>query len=208
MAAAGAPTDPELILDGSDNASQTIALAHGAGAGMHSPFMQAFAAGLAGRGFRVARFKFPYMAGRRGPPDPQPVLKQAWLRVIDMFGVQGLVIGGKSMGGRIASLIADEAGVRGLVCLGYPFHPTGKPESLRVEHLQTIRTPTLILQGTRDPFGNQVEVQEYRLSPSVRVHWLEDGDHSFKPRVRSGRTEQANWQEAMEQIAGFVARTA
>jgi uncharacterized protein len=178
---------------------------------MRSPFLEAFARGLAGLGFRVARFEFPYMAarqtGRRGPPDSQLVLKQTWLRVIEIVGPKGLVIGGKSMGGRIASLVADQAAVQGLVCLGYPFHPTGKPESLRVEHLQTIRTPTLILQGTRDPFGNQGEVRQYRLSPSVRVHWLEDGDHSFKPRVRSGRTEQVNRQEALEQIAAFAGRS-
>jgi uncharacterized protein len=208
MAASPAPTHPELIFDGAEKALHTIVLAHGAGAGMRSPFLQAFAEGLAVRGFRVARFEFPYMAGRRagrrGPPDPLPVLKQTWLRVIELVGPKGLVIGGKSMGGRIASLVADEAAVRGLVCLGYPFHPTGKPESLRVEHLQTIGTPTLILQGTRDPFGNQEEVRGYQLSSSIRVHWLEDGDHNFKPRARSGRTEQGNWQEALEQMAAFV----
>jgi predicted alpha/beta-hydrolase family hydrolase len=203
-------TEPELIFDGPQNAAQTIVLAHGAGAGMRSPFLQAFTVGLASLGFRVARFEFPYMAarraGRRGPPDPPPVLRSTWLRVIESIGVNSLIIGGKSMGGRIASLIADEAGARGLVCLGYPFHPTGKPQTLRVEHLQTIRTPTLILQGTRDPFGNRDEVAQYRLSSAVHVHWLEDGDHSFKPRTRSGRTEQGNWREAMEHVSGFVGK--
>src|ERR1700751_5530940 len=108
------------------------------------------------------------------------------------------------MGGRIASMIADEAQVAGLVCLGYPFHPVGKPDRLRVEHLGTIRTPTLILQGTRDPFGRQAEVKGYPLAQSVEVHWLEDGEHSFAPRRASGRTEPQNWQEAIEAIASFV----
>jgi predicted alpha/beta-hydrolase family hydrolase len=97
--------------------------------------------------------------GQKRPPDREPVLRETWMQVVVMLGQDRLVIGGKSMGGRIASLIADEAGVRGLVCLGYPFHPTGKPDQLRVEHLRTIQTPTLILQGTRDPFGSREEVE-------------------------------------------------
>jgi predicted alpha/beta-hydrolase family hydrolase len=114
------------------------------------------------------------------------------------------VIGGKSMGGRIASLVADEARVAGLVCLGYPFHPVGKPDRLRVEHLATIRTPTLIVQGQRDPFGDREEVAGYRLSPAVRVAWAEDGDHSFRPRKASGRTEQQNWTAALEEVVNFL----
>src|SRR5262249_14451098 len=156
------------------DASRTIALAHGAGAGMDSPFMEFFATGLARRGFRVVRFEFPYKAGERGtgkkkPPDREPVLRQTWLKVVAMLGPEGLVIGGKSMGGRIGSLVADDAGVAGLVCLGYPFHPVGKPEQLRVEHPRTIRTRTLILQGERDPFGSREEVAGYKLSPAVQV---------------------------------------
>lgn len=142
---------PDILFDGPATARRTIVLAHGAGVGMDSPFMAAMAKGLADRGFRVARFEFPYMAGRRTgkkrPPDREPALRAAWLRVIAELGADSLVIGGKSMGGRIATLIADEAKVAGLVCLGYPFHPVGKPKQLRVEHLRTIKTPTLILQG-------------------------------------------------------------
>jgi predicted alpha/beta-hydrolase family hydrolase len=200
--------DPELLFNGPTHAAMTIALAHGAGAAMDSPFMDFFATGLADRGFRVARFEFPYMAskratGKRMPPDREPVLRETWLKVIKVLGNEGLVIGGKSMGGRIASLIADEAEVAALVCLGYPFHPTGKPGKLRVEHLRTIKTPTLIVQGARDPFGSHEEVAGYELSPNVLVKWLRDGEHSFKPRKNSGRTERQNWEEAVEEIGGF-----
>ncbi len=121
-----------------------------------------------------------------------------------MLGCQGLVIGGKSMGGRIASLIADEAGVAGLVCLGYPFHPEGKPDQLRVAHLESIKTPTLILQGERDCFATREEVAEYKLSPAIRVAWLKDGDHSFAPQKSSGNTEEQNCEEALGKIVKFV----
>lgn len=203
------PTDPELLFDGPNGASITIALAHGAGAGMDTPFMNAFATGLATHGVRVARFEFPYMASFRGnekkrPPDREPVLRQTWLKVVDILGPTNLVIGGKSMGGRIASLIADEAGVAGLVCLGYPFHPVGKPDQLRVEHLRTIKRPTLILQGERDLFGNREEVAKYGLPSSIQIRWIEDGDHSFKPRKTSGRTEQMNWESALQEIVAFL----
>src|SRR5260370_26567995 len=125
--------DPKLLFDGPTHASRTIALAHGAGAAMDTPFVSAFAAGLADHGFRVARFEFPYMAirretGKKKPPDREPVLRETWLRVVELLGRDGLIIGGSSMGGRIASLVADEAGAAGLVCLGYPFHPVGKPD--------------------------------------------------------------------------------
>jgi predicted alpha/beta-hydrolase family hydrolase len=201
--------DPELRIDGPGKASGTIALAHGAGAGMDTPFMNFFAKELVSRGFQVARFEFPYMArnrqtGEKKPPDRQDVLTATWRRVVEMLGAKGLVIGGKSMGGRIASLIADEAGVSGLICLGYPFHPVGKPKQLRVEHLRAIKTPTLIVQGERDPFGNREEVRGYELSSSIRLRWMKDGDHSFKPRKASGRTEQQNWLAALDEIEAFV----
>ena len=98
----------------------------------------------------------------------------------------------------------DEAEVDGLVCLGYPFHPVGKPERLRTEHLKDITTPTLIVQGTRDPFGKSEEVATYELAKRIRLHWLEDGDHSLKPRKSSGRTEEQNWQEGVDAIADFL----
>jgi hypothetical protein len=206
-----ASTNPELLFNGPNNASRTIALAHGAGVAMDSPFMAFFATKLGERGFRVVRFEFPYMASKRAtgnqrPPDREWVLRETWLKVIGMLKCEGLVIGGKSMGGRIASLIADDSCVAGLVCLGYPFHPEGKPGQLRVEHLESIKTLTLILQGERDPFGGREEVSEYKLSSAIRVAWLKDGDHSFIPRKSSGRTEEQNWQEAVGEMVWFVER--
>ena len=201
---------PEFLFDGRAGAPLTIALAHGAGAAMDSPFMAAFAEGLAERGFRVARFEFPYMAerrrsGKKRPPDRANVLLDAWRAVIVALGPERLVIGGKSLGGRIASMIADETGVRGLACLGYPFHPPGRPENPRIEHLATLATPALILQGTRDPLGSPDEVRGYPLSPAIRVHWLEDGDHGFKPRKASGRGERQNRDEGIDAVAAFLA---
>jgi predicted alpha/beta-hydrolase family hydrolase len=200
---------PTLHFNGPKNAAWKIALAHGAGAGMDTPFMNAFAEGIARAGLRVARFEFPYMAnarvtGQKRPPDREPVLRQTWLQVVARLGRERLVIGGKSMGGRIASLIADEAGVAGLVCLGYPFHPTGNADRLRVEHLHGMQTRTLILQGTRDPIGNQEEVKKYRLSPVMTVHWLDDGNHDFTPRKASGRTQSQNWEEAITAAVDFI----
>lgn len=202
---------PTLIFNGPKNAEWRIALAHGAGAGLDTPFMNAFAEGLAAAGLRVARFEFPYMAerrrtGQKRPPDREPILRETWLQVVATLGHERLVIGGKSMGGRIASLVADEAEVAGLVCLGYPFHPTGKPDQLRVAHLQDIKTPTLILQGTRDPFGSREEVEGYTLSSAISIRWLEDGNHDFTPRKASGRTTEQNWSEAIAAVVDFVER--
>jgi predicted alpha/beta-hydrolase family hydrolase len=109
------------------------------------------------------------------------VLLDSWRKAIEeQGGGSRVVIGGKSMGGRMASMVADEAGVRGLICFGYPFHPPGSPEKTRVAHLEHLRTPALIIQGTRDPFGTRDDVQRYVLSPSIRVEWIEKGDHSLK----------------------------
>ena len=199
----------EFLFNGSDNATYTIVLAHGAGAPMDSEFMERTAIGIAGRELRVARFEFPYMVKRRGdgkrrPPDRASVLIEAYLQVAAELGPKNLVIGGKSMGGRIASMVADEAGVAGLICLGYPFHPPGKPEKLRTKHLRLLETPTLILQGERDPFGKKEEVTSYRLSPSIQVVFLPDGDHDLKPRKASGRTHEDNRNAAIAAAHAFV----
>jgi hypothetical protein len=199
---------PDFLFDGPAG-GLTLVLAHGAGAPMDSPFMNAMARGLAGRGIRVARFEFPYMRsrreGRRRPPDREPVLLQAWRDAVEALGgADRVAVGGKSMGGRMASMIADEAGVRGLVGLGYPFHPPGKPDTLRVRHLEAMRTPALFVQGTRDALGSREEVAGYTLSPAIRLVWLEDGDHSFKPRVSSGHTEAGHLAAAVEAVTGFM----
>lgn len=201
--------DPELIFDGPKRAARTLALAHGAGAGMRSAFLEYFATALGERGLRVARFEFPYMAlrttsGKRGAPDREPVLRDTWKRVVTRLGPEGLILAGKSMGGRIASMVADECAATGLVCLGYPFHPVGKPTQLRTAHLGTLRTPALIVQGTRDPFGTQEEVAGFRLAPSITVHWLPDGNHDFTPRKSSGRSQRQNWDEAIAAMVVFA----
>jgi predicted alpha/beta-hydrolase family hydrolase len=203
-----------LLFSGPDRARWTLALAHGAGAGMDSPFMNWFAESLAARGVRVARFEFPYMDQRRrsakkGPPDRLPVLMSTWQEVIELLARKRpaggrLAIGGKSMGGRIASMVADAAQVQCLVCFGYPFHPVGKPDQRRIEHLRTLTTPALILQGTRDPFGGQADVAGYGLSSAIKIHWLPDGDHDFKPRKASGQTQSELWEEAVAKVDEFL----
>ena len=199
----------DMLFDGPAGAEWTLILAHGAGAPMDTPFMDFFAEGLAAAGHRVVRFEFPYMAARRttgkqAGPNREPQLRESWHEAIDLGKGERVAIGGKSMGGRIASLMADEAGADALICLGYPFHPVGKPTQLRVEHLREIQTPTLIVQGTRDPFGTPVEVSQYDLSAQVQLCWLEDGDHSFKPRKSSGRTESRNWADGVQAIEKFL----
>ncbi len=156
--------------------------------------MTAIAEALADQGLRVVRFEFSYMAARRTegtrkPPPRAEKLNSEYLAAIEALQVEGpLIIGGKSMGGRVASMIADELfeahRIAGLICVGYPFHPIGKPDKLRTEHLQDLRTPTLICQGTRDLFGSRDEVNEYELSSAIQMSWFEDGDHDLKPRKR------------------------
>jgi predicted alpha/beta-hydrolase family hydrolase len=204
-------TVPDLLRTGPGDAEKTLVLAHGAGAPMDSPFMDAMAEGLARHGVQVVRFEFPYMAARRrgkgGGPDREPVLRATWATVVEALGGGPRVfIGGKSMGGRMASLVADELRVRGLVCLGYPFHPPGQLEKLRTAHLATLLTPTLIVQGERDTFGTRQEVEGYSLSSAIEVHFIADGDHSLEPRKRSGRTTEEAWAEAIEKMAAFLAR--
>ncbi len=200
---------PDLLRTGPGDADHVLALAHGAGAPMDSEFMNAIAEGLARYGVQVVRFEFPYMAKRRegkgGPPDREPILRATWKAVVEELGGGARVhIGGKSMGGRIASLVADELGVRRLVCLGYPFHPPGRLDKLRVAHLAELRTPALIVQGERDPFGTRDEVAGFTLSPKIEMFFSEDGDHSLEPRKRSGRTTEQNWQEAIDKVALFL----
>ena len=190
----------------------TLILAHGAGAPMDSEFMQNMAQSLAERGVAVLRFEFAYMAARRldgkkRPPNPQVKLLEQWREVYAQVRQQvagPLAIGGKSMGGRMASLLADELGADALVCLGYPFYAVGKPEKPRVEHLAGLNTPTLIVQGERDALGNRVAVAGYELSPSIEVMWLVAGDHDLKPLKASGFSHEQHLEAAAVQVARFL----
>ena len=192
--------------------SNTLILAHGAGAPMDSAWMNDMAARLAALGVNVLRFEFPYMAQRRvdgvkRPPNPAPKLLECWREVfaeVRRHVAGALAIGGKSMGGRMASLLADELAADALVCLGYPFYAVGKPEKPRVEHLAGLKTRTLIVQGDRDALGNREAVEAYTLSPSIEVAWLVAGDHDLKPLKVSGFTHEQHLASAVQKVASFL----
>ena len=209
-------TLPPLRLDGPADAPCTVLLGHGAGAAMDSPGMNRLVDALVGVGLRVARFEFAYMAarrhGQRKPPPRAETLCPEYEAAVAALDARGpLVIGGKSMGGRVASLVADalhdRGRIAGLLCLGYPFHPMAKPQQLRTAHLEALRTPTLIVQGTRDAFGTREEVAAYRLSPAIRILWLQDGDHDLKPRKAvSGHTATQHLATMADAVAAWIAR--
>lgn len=196
----------------------TLLLAHGAGAAMDSSFMNRMAAALAENGIAVARFEFPYMAARRTggkktPPPKAELLVSAFQTALQqiMPDVQGtLLIGGKSMGGRVAAMLAGGASlpgkVKGVVCVGYPFHPTGKADVWRLEPLAGSRRPILITQGERDPFGSAAELAEVTLPATVEITYLEDGNHDLGPRGQSPATWDGNIHLAAEAVAAFAAR--
>jgi len=208
---------PELLITSAINPRAVLLLAHGAGAPMDSDFMNAMADAVAAQGISVARFEFPYMhrrriEGRQFPPDRAPKLIEHFSRVVEQARSIGLPvwIGGKSMGGRMASMLAADSSlpmqehVKGVVALGYPFHPPGKPEKIRTEHLHELQKPLLICQGTRDPFGKSDEVSGYGLPEQILVRWLEGGDHDFKPLKRSGRDQEELIVEAAAQLGMFI----
>ena len=209
------PTD--FLFDGPEDARFTLLLAHGAGAPMDSASMNATAKALAAANIRVARFEFGYMAARRTgtrrpPPRAESVMPEYIAAVDDLGPTPGpLLIGGKSMGGRVASMVADALfdakRIAGLVCLGYPFHPPEKPTQLRTAHLKGLKTPALIVQGTRDQFGVPDEVKTYDLSPSIELLWLEDGDHDLKPRkALSGFTTAQHLKTLADGVHAFATR--
>ncbi len=209
----------EFLFDGPEDARVTIVLAHGAGAPMDSASMNAAAKALAAAGFRVARFEFGYMAARRTgerrpPPKAETVMPEYVAAIDDLGPTRGpLIIGGKSMGGRVASMIADAEHdakrIAGLLCLGYPFHPPERPQQLRTAHLIGLRTPALICQGTRDEFGTRYEVGDYGLSDEIEVFWLEDGDHDLKPRKAiSGFTTAGHLKSMADKVGEWVGRIA
>ena len=215
-----------LITPPQGEAIGTLLLAHGAGAPMDSDFMEQLTAALNQQAIQVVRFEFPYMQQRRStcgkrPPDRQPVLLDCWQQVYrQTISVEAVTdsladilaeplpgpvcIGGKSMGGRMATLFAEQQAVAGVCCFGYPFFPGGKYKADRIEHLLTATTPTLIVQGTRDPFGKPEVINGLPLSDAIDVHWLEAGDHDFKPTVRSGFTQQHHIDHTAKLVAQFM----
>lgn len=205
-------------------AKAQVIFAHGAGANMTHEFMDEITKLLNGRNINVLRFNFPYMdkralLGKKYPPDRMPKLLDCYQQVIEYVQTQDeadslpLFIGGKSMGSRAAaSLLSKEQGldfehassIKGVFCLGYPFHPAKKPEKLRLAPLQLATKPVLIVQGERDTLGSKTEIDEYSLSDLCQCVFLEDGDHSLKPRVKSGFTYQQHLSKAAEQISLFI----
>ena len=182
---------------------------------MDTPFLKAIAGLLAERGVATYRFEFAYMAARRETGSRRPAPRAE--RLVDEYraaadrvpGYEPLLIGGKSMGGRVASLVADELfhqhRIFGLACLGYPFHPPKKPDVLRTAHLEHLQCPMLVVQGERDPFGSREEVERLRLSNAIRFHWAHDGDHDLGPRGASGTTHKGNLMEAADAVVRFAA---
>lgn len=212
----------DMIATGPVDAAAHLLLAHGAGAGAATPFMTTMAEQLTTRGIRVLRFEFGYMAartagGKRRPPPRAETLMAEYEAAVAEAAARlpsgsRLLIGGKSMGGRVASMIAErqhaERRIAGLVCLGYPFHPPGKPEQTRTAHLAELTCPALIVQGERDPFGNRDDVAGYQLSPRIDIIWMSDGDHDFGPRGGSGFTRKGNLAAAADAVAAFAAKCA
>jgi predicted alpha/beta-hydrolase family hydrolase len=198
----------------SDRATAGLVLAHGAGAGQRSRFMVDAARALATRGITTATFDFPYVTQGRSAPDKAPVLEAAWREAIAAarahaaFTELPLFIGGKSMGGRIASHVASQGaeGIAGLVFLGYPLHPPGRPEQRRDRHLPAIAEPMLFVQGTRDPFGTADEIRALLPSLNARARLFEvaDGDHSFAVRVKvTGKKPDAVLAEIFDVVSAF-----
>jgi len=203
-----------------DNPIAQIIFAHGAGADMHHEFMERVSSLLNKENINVVRFNFPYMdkrieLGKRYPPDRMPKLIDCYKRVISDLPVNDsnqallpLFIGGKSMGSRVAATIAADDDIailiQGVFCLGYPFHPTKKPDKLRLEPLRHTQKPVLILQGERDTLGSKVEIEQYDVSRLCHTIFLPDGDHSLKPRVKSGYTHQQHIETAVSAIVKFI----
>lgn len=198
----GALPDPLLVRP--PHARWLLVLAHGAGAGMRHPFMEGVARALADEGVATLRYEFPYMAARKKRPDPKPVLLSAVRAAVATATAEGLPLlaGGKSMGGRMTTLAAADGGlpVRGIVLLGFPLHPAGKPSTERAEHLARVAVPTLFVQGTRDKLGG-LDLLRPVLPPRATLHVVEGADHGFAVKGRGAG-------EVLAEIAQAVARWA
>jgi predicted alpha/beta-hydrolase family hydrolase len=204
-----APASPE--------AGASLILAHGAGTNQASPLMMRFARGLAARGLETITFNFLYTEQRRRLPDKNDRLELCYRRVIDAVrdriaprGAERgtLVVGGRSMGGRIASQVAARAGegIDGIVLLGYPLHPPGRPEKLRTKHLAAIRAPMLFVQGARDAFGTPDELAPFIGTLRSELIVIENGDHSFKVPKGAAVTQDAVYEFVLETVAAWVRR--
>ncbi len=208
-------SDPaDITVHASADPVAVYILGHGAGAGQTSPFITGFAHGMVDRAVTTVSFDFPYITARRKVPDSAPVLEAHWLRVIEATrarcGNLPIFIGGKSMGGRIASQVAagTHPTIAGLVFLGYPLHPPGRPDRLRDAHLRHILEPMLFVQGTRDPFGTASEIRD--LLPRLRnaeLHEVAGGDHSFKVTGRPGVKPPQVMSEIMDVVAAWMRQT-
>jgi uncharacterized protein len=212
----------ELLTTGRMDASAHILVAHGAGSPMTSPFLETLSGLMSDRGLCVHRFEFAYMrdrhiSGKRRPPPKAEILCPEFDATVAKLAAllppaRTLLIGGKSLGGRVASLSAarlvDDRKAAGLVCFGYPFHPPKDPSKLRTGHLLSMTAPTLILQGERDPFGNRDDVMALGLPASIELIWLADGDHDFGPRGANPATRRGNLEAAAEAVAQFSMRLA
>ncbi|MCB1472161.1 MAG: alpha/beta fold hydrolase [Rhodobiaceae bacterium] len=203
----------EFLTDGPQDARATLLLAHGSGAPMDSPFLDGIARRLGARSIRVLRFEFPFMlarrAGQKRPPPRADKLVAVYADVLDFARENGaagrMFIGGKSLGGRVAAMLAGTRDdVAGVVCLGYPFHPPGDPDALRLDPLNDARVPVFVCQGDRDPFGRREEIETYPLAAHVKFAWLDDGDHDFKPRGRAEATWTSNLDAAADAAAAFM----
>jgi predicted alpha/beta-hydrolase family hydrolase len=200
-----------LEVKGEGNAGRLL-IAHGAGAGQHSPYMRNLRDALADKGVQTLAVEFAYMqrmqqeAKRIPPPHIDRLVEELshWCDILTRPQGGTLWLGGKSMGGRAVSLLAARDRAAGLVLCGYPFHPPRKPEKLRLAHWPLIDCPTLVLQGSRDPFGTREEVEGYGLAEEVHLHWLEDGDHDWQPRRKSGLTQAGLIEEGAAAIADFM----
>jgi len=211
MAQGKLETSVSLIKNGPGNSSHVVVFAHGAGTAMDAAPLQRVATGLGQIGIDVVRFEFPYMHARRmgdvdRKPDADEILAGCFVDVIKKIDHPGkLVVGGWSLGGRIAVQIAKDVGAAAVVCVSYPFHPNRDPsDRLAVDRLQASELPALIVQGTRDSFGNQQQVRGYRLAQHVQVYWLQDANHALLPRERSGFTASQHLEDAITQLGRFT----
>lgn len=200
-----------MIVDSVTHPQARFLFAHGAGAAMDSEFMQQVTHGLNKHNIEVVRFNFDYMQrraedGKKRPPDRMPKLLQCFQEQIEQLPADDipLFIGGKSMGGRVSSLMLEQTDALASVVFGFPFHAPGKPVKDRIDHLHQLAKPMLILQGSRDTMGAKQEVAEYPLSDKIRFYWLEDGDHSLKPRKASGFDYDQHMQQAIQAAADFM----